>query len=259
MNKKYDKKISILDWFIIGSIIIMFLMVYIPQNIWSEENHYKKERRNRMKIISQAEEFYYELTGTYTLDFEELFLLVESAMDSLLADSLFYGEQIINMNDKSYNVTLDKDFYIRVDTTFSIAEKINQTVIDTTYLIGVKNEETNKIDTFAINSNNLLKYKKNPLFVDVYATTYKDRNETVTNYLRKKFHLDRELIYCPISKNNLSKIFKLNIYELENNELSFSISSPLTNEDKEWRYGIFTYNPGKKESIVDGVKSWAEN
>ena len=101
MNKKYDKKISILDWFIVGSIIVMFLMVYIPQNIWSEENHYKKERRNRMKIISQAEEFYYELTGTYTLDFEELFLLVESAMDSLLADSLFYGEQIINMNELS--------------------------------------------------------------------------------------------------------------------------------------------------------------
>ena len=143
MNNKYDKKISILDWFIIGSLIVMFLMVYIPQSIWSEENYYKKERRSRMKIISQAEEFYYELTGTYTLDFEELFLLVESAMDSLLADSLFYGEQKIKLENKTYDVNLDKDFYVRVDTTFSEGEKINKTVVDTTYFIGVKNEETN--------------------------------------------------------------------------------------------------------------------
>jgi len=237
----------------------MFLMVYIPQSIWSEENYYKKERRSRMKIISQAEEFYYELTGTYTLDFEELFLLVESAMDSLLADSLFYGEQKIKLENKTYDVNLDKDFYVRVDTTFSEGEKINKTVVDTTYFIGVKNEETNMVDTFAINSNNLLKYKKSPLFVEIYTAKFKDRKETVTNYLRKKFHLDRELMYCPISKNNLAKIFKLSINELENNDLSFSITSPLTKDDKEWRYGIFTYNPGKKESIIDGIKSWAEN
>jgi len=234
-------------------------MVYIPQNIWTEESYYKKERRNRMKIISQAEEFYFELTGTYTTDFEELFLLVESAMDSLLADSLFYGEQVIKLDSKTYNVELDKDFYIRVDTTFSVAERISQTVVDTTYLIGVKNEETNMVDTFAINSNNLLKYRKHPLFEGIYNTEYKNRDEIMTNYLRKKFHLDRKLIYCPISKNNLSKTFALNVDNLENNELTFSIYSPLNNEDKEWRYGIFRYNPGNKESIIDGIKSWAGN
>ena len=27
--------------------------------------------------------------------------------------------------------------------------------------------------------------------------------------------------------------------------------------DKEWRYGIFRYNPGKQETIENGVKSWA--
>mgnify|MGYP000669245778 CR=1 FL=1 len=29
-------------------------------------------------------------------------------------------------------------------------------------------------------------------------------------------------------------------------------------DDKELRYGIFSYNPGKEEYISGGVKSWAE-
>ena len=60
-NIKNDKKIGILDWLIFFAIIIMFIMVYIPQSIWVEEDYYKKQRRQRMTVISQAAEFYYEL------------------------------------------------------------------------------------------------------------------------------------------------------------------------------------------------------
>ena len=38
---------------------------------------------------------------------------------------------------------------------------------------------------------------------------------------------------------------------------SCKILSPISEEDKEWRYGIFRYNPGKQETIENGVKSWA--
>ena len=47
-----------------------------------EENQYKDMRRSRMKHISSAEEFFYEMTGKYTTDVSELFTLVEAAMDS---------------------------------------------------------------------------------------------------------------------------------------------------------------------------------
>ena len=60
--KSYEKQISILDWIVLASILILFIMVYVPQAVWAEENKYKKERRSRMEIISQAQDFYYELT-----------------------------------------------------------------------------------------------------------------------------------------------------------------------------------------------------
>ena len=96
-NTTYDKQISVLDWLIIIALIVMFIMVYLPQQIWEEESKYKQMRRHKMNIISKAEEYYYELTGNYTKDMNELFLLVESAMDSLLADTI---------NSVSFNVNV---------------------------------------------------------------------------------------------------------------------------------------------------------
>ena len=50
---------------------------------------------------------------------------------------------------------------------------------------------------------------------------------------------------------------RLNIDESDPSAPIFTIESPLDSEDNELRYGIFRYKPGKKESIVGGVKSWA--
>ena len=124
LNKKKLKNIGILDWAIFVSIIIMGLMIYLPQNVWEEEDKYKKIRRGKMEIISNAEDFFYELTGKYTIDTNELFSLVESAMDSLIADSLFVGKQNIYLNNKNYDVNVEPGFHIEVDTTFSSLEII---------------------------------------------------------------------------------------------------------------------------------------
>mgnify|MGYP001466146256 CR=1 FL=1 len=99
MNKKtIEKKIGILDWGIVFSGIILLIIVYIPNHIWKEERIVRNESRHRMEIIADAEEFYKELTGEYTTDGKKLYSLVEAAMDSLIADSLFLGEQIIRNN-----------------------------------------------------------------------------------------------------------------------------------------------------------------
>ena len=291
MNNKYDKKIGTLDWLIFFSIIILVLMVYLPLNVWQEENHYKEMRRERMKNIASAEEFFYEMTGRYTTDINELFPLVEAAMDSLIADSTFIGKQVINLEDKSYEVMMDETFHIRVDTTYSIAEVIKTIEVDTLFRIGVKNEDNlSLIDTIWANSTNLQSYRNNPNFVEEYITHYendlgsiieieefiKDENKYLTenysprkvkyvervnkdrNFLRRKFHLDESFIYCPISKNNYDKKkFILSIDQSNPSAPVFSIESPLNSDDNELRYGIFRYRPGKKESIVGGVKSWA--
>ena len=73
------------------------------------------------------------------------------------------------------------------------------------------------------------------------------------------------MIYCPISQNKNceqcelddNEKFKLSIDKTDPSNTTFSIESSVDQDDKEWRYGIFRYNPGKKESIVAGVQSWA--
>ena len=52
-------------------------MKYIPSSIWKEEVEIRNKARHRMTAISNAQEFYKELTGKYTMDGEHLFKLVE--------------------------------------------------------------------------------------------------------------------------------------------------------------------------------------
>jgi len=97
-DKNYEQKISFLDWGIVISAILLLLTVYLPQVIWKEEIRFRKEARHRMTAIANAEEFYLEMIGSYTTDGPHLFALVEAAMDSLIADTLFTGEKIIHLN-----------------------------------------------------------------------------------------------------------------------------------------------------------------
>ena len=64
----------------------------------------------------------------------------------------------------------------------------------------------------------------------------------------------------PNIKNNINKKkFILNIDKSDPKTPLFSIISPLDENDNELRYGIFRFKPGKKESIIGGVQSWAGN
>ena len=258
INKNIFKDIGFLDWSIFVSIIITSLMIFLPQKVWEEEDKYREIRREKMHIISKAEDFYYQLMGKYTLDANELFTLVESATDSVIADSLFIGKQIINLNNKIYNVNIEPGFHTEVDTTFSSLEILKYNIVDTIYTVSMINQETNLLDTMLVNSRSMKRYQQSDLFQEVINYEMEDRIEKKSNYLRRKFHLDKSLVYCPISKNNLAKTFILSIEKDKNNDSVFKIASPLNKEDKELRYGIFSYNPGKEESILGGVKSWAE-
>ena len=258
IDKKVFKDIGFLDWSIFISFIIMALMIFLPQIIWEEEDHYKSMRREKMTIISKAEDFYYQLMGEYTLDTEELFSLVESATDSVIADSLFTGKQKINLNNKVYHVQIEPGFHMEVDTTFSSLEILKYDVVDTIYTISMINEETNLLDTMLVNSRSMKRYQNSEKFEEIINYETSNRVEKQSNYLRRKFHLDNSLIYCPISESNLEKKFLLSIEEDKNNDPVFKIASPLSSNDREMRYGIFRYNPGKEEYILGGVKSWAE-
>jgi len=249
-----SKKIEILDWGIIFATIIMLFMVYIPISIWQEEVKIRNEARHRMLAISNAQEFYKELTGSYTMDGSHLFELVEAAMDSLLADSLFLGNQYINLESGKYEVNMEKDFEIRVDTTFSEAENIRISTLDTIYTIGLTNSESGNVDTIFVNSNNLDYYQGKTNFYAVFNQDTASRSELITDYLRMKYHLSDNLLYCPISKEQY--IFEIDSTNKEN--LIFSVKTPLPKDYEERRFIIFSFESGDHGQIIDGNTSWAQ-
>ena len=249
-----DKKIEILDWGIIFATIIMLFMVYIPSSIWKEEVSIRNEARHRMLAISNAQEFYKELTGSYTMDGEHLFELVEAAMDSLLADSLFLGERKIILKSGKYDVNMEKDFEVRVDTTFSKPENLRITTLDTIYTIGLSNSESGGIDTIFVNKSNLNYYKSQSNFYSVFNQDTSSRSELITDYLRMKYHLSNHLLYCPIS--NEKYIFEIDSTNQEN--IFFSVNTPLPKDYKERRFIIFSFESGDHGRIIDGNTSWAQ-
>ena len=248
------KKIEILDWGIVFASIIMLFMVYVPISIWNEEAQIRTEARHRMLAISNAQEFYKELTGSYTMDGEHLFDLVEAAMDSLLADSLFLGDQKIILTTGLYNVNMEEGFGIRVDTTFSKAVNIRMTTLDTIYSIGLSNSDTNGIDTIFVNSSNLDYYKSRSNFYAIFNQDTTSRSELVTDYLRNKYHLSNDFLYCPISREKY-------IFEIDSTDLSsliFSIRTPLPSDYTERRFLIFSFESGDHGRIIDGNTSWSQ-
>ena len=91
------------------------------------------------------------MTGKYTLNGEHLFNLVEVAMDSLIADSLFTGEQVINLDERSYLVNMERGFETRIDTTFSAPTELYFSYEDTIFTVGLKNPDSGGTDTLFIN------------------------------------------------------------------------------------------------------------
>ena len=255
-EKNYERKISILDWGIVISSICLLLTVYLPTSIWKEEVKFRKESRHRMTSIANAAEFYFEMTGNYTLNGEHLFELVEAAMDSLIADSLFIGKQIINLNSKSYPVQMDRGIETRIDTTFSSPTELYFSYEDTIFTVGLMNLESGGIDTLFINVKDLFKYKQDEQFKGIFSTDIVTRSEIKTDYLKQKYHLNPKMLRCPLTK-------KKYILEIDSTseESVFIVTSPvhiLEEPYKEPRYLIFSFEAGDHGYIQANQKSWAE-
>ncbi len=257
MNEKFkfDKKIGILDWGIVLSVIILFLMIYIPRSIWEEEDKLKDISRFRMEVIANAQEFYYELTGSYTYDGQMLFNLVEAAMDSLIADTLFTGNQLINIKDTVFTVNVESDFAIRVDTTFSFPVDYRRAFQDTIYSISMLNENEDGFDTLFVNSKNLEEYQSEYGFDKIIDLNVSNRSEIFTDYLRKKFHLNKKYLISPI----INEPYLFSIDSSSSEDVVFTVSSPLSDKYKERRYLIFNFQPGNPGKVVNNKVSWASS
>ena len=152
MNKTAERKIGLLDWGLTLSVLILGIAIYVPNSIEKEESFYKNESRHRMEVIYSAQELFLELTGNYTLDGKDLFKVVQQARDSLMGDSLFYGQKLIHIDGEPRTFNIPQDLQVIVDTTFSQEVVMKKEVEDLVYSVGIRNEKSGITDTIYVNS-----------------------------------------------------------------------------------------------------------
>jgi len=219
------------------------------------------------------------------LEFAELFMFLLVAMtfiNTMTERNVFEALRVWLVN---------KGFDYRADTTFSIAEQIRKTIIDTLYWTLEYSDSTKTLlDTNYVNSSeikkrmnlfrfnpantsllserdstiteeeydNLLSFEQKRFYRVVKDTIpgkieISEREEVKNNYLRKKFHLNADLLTCPLSK----KDYILALEQQNSGENIFIVKSPVDESNIETQYYFFEYNPGDHGYIRSGVQSWA--
>ena len=253
MSNKAERKIGLLDWGLTISFIILGLVIYIPKSIDKEETYYKNESRHRMEVIYSAEELFLELTGKYTLDGEELFKVVQQARDSLMGDSLFYGDKVIHIDGVVRSINVPRDLQTIVDTTFSDEIILKKEVTDIIFTVGIKNPESSIIDTIFVNKNNIDAIRANENFVGEYLIDTTSHSEVYSDFKRKGFRLEFDLLKCPLS----NKLYKIEIDETDIEDPTLTVSSPVPANYSEPRIlHLYKFKSGDHGMITAGMKSW---
>jgi len=242
--------ILILDWLVVVAAAALLAVIYLPKEIWAEEEASRVESRRRMQIINDSEDFYHTVTGNYTTDGEFLFKLVTQLHDSLIADSTFFDDVVIDVGGAPYTLQVPEGLLSQLDTTFSVGRPVREQVADTTYTILVWNTERGNNDTIYIGgARSLAAIEQDPNFRGSIETVYGEHIEVDTDYDWFRFHLIPELLRDPVTNEPF-------IIGLDSTGLELTVASPLSDSYHETRYLLFRFKPRNHGKIVDGEPSW---
>ena len=142
-----QNKSDALEILIILAMFFLIVVVYVPVAIWEDESFYEKESRSRMQNMYDIQTFYSRLTGQYSSSFLEAMEVVNAVRDSTIADSLFFGEQTLLLNNEKYLISVNQSYGFEYDTTFGIKSFRKDTVLDTILQINMYSEELGRDDT----------------------------------------------------------------------------------------------------------------
>jgi len=244
------KKLSgLLELGMVLAFLILVVVIYVPVSIWAEEKTYEDESRFRMQNIYDLEMFYEQLTGNYSLDFYEAMKVVNSARDSLSADSLYVGEQSLTLFGREYNVDINENFGFLYDTTFGFKSYRRDTIIDTTVQIVIYSKELGRNDTSFTQKKYLNDYIKDPNFIGSLGEEVVQRVELVEYY--KTFIPDSSTFKCPLTE-------KPYIINIDNENNAFKVTSPISRDSpyRENRFYVFSLKSNGHGEISDGNRSW---
>ena len=247
MKLTQNNKTDFLEIVIVMAMFLLIVVIYVPVAIWEEEDYYEKQSRYRMQNLYDLQTFYSRLVGSYNTNFPEVLSVVNAARDSAIADSLFSGNQIINIYDKEYYVDVDESFSFDYDTTFGIKSFRKDTIFDTTLQIVLFDADLGRNDTSFIRKVDIAEIQESENYIETIKEEPLERVQAIEYY--KTYIPDNSTNYCPLTGD----AYLININE-DGSELT--IASPIQEVIEKPRYLLFSFKAKSHGIIKDGRKSW---
>lgn len=246
--KKYKWWVArdLLEVAIVLSLIGVLSVIYIPRQIWDEEELIKSQSQFNIEHSYDILSYYNRITGERTINGDWAIRLVNAARDSITADSNFIGDQEIILDGKITKVDLFENFSTVYDTSFGFLKTRKDTIQDTIMTVILFNEEEFVNDTSYVRKDMLNPYLIDSTFVGISDTSYSSHVEVVSYY--DNFTPNNDLLICPLTSNR---------YLITLTDEDYKVESPIIGNYKERRYLIFSFNSKSHGKIEDGDKSWA--
>ena len=247
MNISKERITDLIEVGMVVAMVLLVIVIYVPVAIWEEERSFQTESRFRMGNLYDLEVFYEQLTGSYNPNFLEAMNVVNAVRDSVVADSLYIGEQNLTLFGKDYNVDVAESFEFEYDTTFGFKLYRRDTILDTTLKIVMYSNELSRNDTSFTQKKYLDDYISDPSFISIINEEPIERVELVEYY--KTFIPDSNTNFCPLTGNNYA-------LTLDNEKKGLRVDSPITTIYEEPRYLLFSFKTNSHGFINDGNRSW---
>lgn len=246
MNQKKRQRITdLLELVIVLMIVFLIFVIYVPVAIWEEETKYEDESHFRLEDVYNIETFYRQLTNSFEQDGLVAMNVVNAVRDSVMADSTYLNEQVLNLLGKEFAVTIPKGFDVEYDTTFGIQKSRRDTIMDTTMTVVVFSEELSRNDTLFIQKRDFAVLESDPSFRELLTEEPVQRVESVSYY--DTYMPDSSFFECPLTHKP---------YDINIKEDKIKISSPIDGVYKERRYLIFSFTANNHGYVDDGMLSW---
>ena len=247
MNISKERITDLIEVGMVVAIVLLVIVIYVPVAIWEEERSFRMESRFRMGNLYDLEVFYEQLTGSYNPNFLEAMNVVNAVRDSVVADSLYIGEQNLTLFGKNYIVDVAESFEFEYDTTFGFKLYRRDTILDTTLKIVMYSNELSRNDTSFTQKKYLDDYISDPNFISIINKEPIERVELVEYY--KTFIPDSNTNFCPLTGNNYALTW-------DNEKKGLRVDSPIATIYEEPRYFLFSFKTNSHGFINDGNRSW---
>jgi len=223
-------------------IVVLILVIYLPTQVWNEQEEVQKLSQKRMTIIHKVEDFYNKMSNTYNEDPVMAIKIISALRDSTMADSNFYGTQTLNIDGKAYEFDVLKNLFKSYDTTFAFSYNLKDTVVDTLYKVTRWNESLRSFDTLSVSSTVLSSVDADT----VLEMETVERPATITYH--NQYYLEDKYAYRPL-------IDKKYIVEFSDDK-PITIKDPIDFMYEEPRFVFFTFQDTSHGYIKNGEASW---